>query len=139
MLHGKQTQMAVMKSSYYSSLEGGRKLKYEDKLKALRINDPYMYSKTDCIKDDSALWPRVEYPNIYNYLVSTKTRYTREELKAHKSLEVYKNVVDGRQVSNVSLYITQKSLMVEANSALFLVMLGTHKNYQLPSSTYGLQ
>ena len=87
--------MAVMKSSYYSSLEGGRKLKYEDKLKALGINDPYMYSKTDCIKDDSALWPRVEYRYIYNYLVSTKTRYTREELKASKSLEAYKYVVDG--------------------------------------------
>ena len=42
--------MAVMKSSYYYLLEGGRKLKYEDKLKALGINDPYMYSKTDSIK-----------------------------------------------------------------------------------------
>ena len=47
--------MAVMQSSYYSSLEGGRKKKYEDKLKALGIDDPYMYSKTDCVKDDPAL------------------------------------------------------------------------------------
>ena len=103
LLHGKQTRMAVMQSSYYSSLEGGRKKKYEDKLKALGIDDPYMYSKTDCVKDDPALWPRVEYPDIYNYLISTSSRYTREELKAYKSLEGYKYVVDG-WVGNVSLY-----------------------------------
>ena len=95
--------MAVMQSSYYSSLEEGRKKKYEDKLKALGIDDPYMYSKTDCVKDDPALWPRVEYPDIYNYLISTPSRYTREELKAYKSLEAYKYVVDG-WVGNVSLY-----------------------------------
>ena len=37
----------------------------------LKIDDPYMYSKTNCVKDDPALWPRVEYSDIYNYLVST--------------------------------------------------------------------
>ena len=134
---GNQTQMTVMQSSYYSSLEGGMKKKYEDKLKALGVNDPYMYSKTDCVKDYPALWPRVEYPNIYNYLVSTPSRYTREVLKAYKSLEAYKYVVDG-WVSNVSLYYPK----VTDDGSQFCIVTGDVRHSQKLSAakpTRGLQ
>ena len=38
----------------------------------------------------STLWPKVEYPYIYNYRVNTPSPHTKEEMKAYQSLEGYK-------------------------------------------------
>ena len=37
----------------------------------------------------------MEYPDIFNYLVTTPSKYTKEDLKGYKSLEGYKLFVDG--------------------------------------------
>ena len=34
--------------------------------------------------------PDVQYPDIYNYLISTPSVYNKEDLKAYKSLDAYK-------------------------------------------------
>ena len=39
------------------------------------IEDPYAFNKGDSVKHDERLWPCVEYPDIYNYLVTTSSSY----------------------------------------------------------------
>ena len=39
--------------------------------------------------DDVSKWPPVDYPSIYTYFIETPGGYTRERLKAFKSLEAY--------------------------------------------------
>ena len=57
----------------------------EDELAAL---DPYKLADTAWV-DNIAKWPPVSYPDIYSYLVETPGEYSREKLKAFKSLEAY--------------------------------------------------
>jgi hypothetical protein len=41
------------------------------------------------IDDDVALWPPVEFGCIYSYLIDTPGQFSKEKLKAYKSLEAY--------------------------------------------------
>ena len=60
------------------------------------LNDPYttMTWDTDLLPTDSLMWLKIEYLHIYNYLISTCSPYTKDELKAYKSTEGYKYFVD---------------------------------------------
>ena len=40
-------------------------------------------------------WPDVDYPDIYNFFISSLSPCTHEELKAYKSMEGYKYMIDG--------------------------------------------
>ena len=48
--------------------------------------DPYIFSREEWSYDIS-YWPEVEYLAIYNYLIHIRSPYTKDELKAYKSLE----------------------------------------------------
>lgn len=55
---------------------------------SLNLLDPYQFEKIVWI-DDISLWPQVEFPSIYVYLIETPGEFTREKLRAYKSLEAY--------------------------------------------------
>ena len=50
--------------------------------------DPYQFTSTEWI-DDILLWPPVDFPSLYTYFIDAPGGYTREKLKAYKSLEAY--------------------------------------------------
>ena len=88
-------------SAYYYDLDVQAKSRYRDKLAKVGImTDPYLPSTASSI--DWQDWPDVQYPDVYNYLVETPSLYTRQQLKAYKSLEAYKQFVDG-WVGNVTV------------------------------------
>ena len=50
--------------------------------------DPYQFAADQWI-DDISRWPPVEYPDLYSYLIETPGEFSKEKLKAFKSLEAY--------------------------------------------------
>ena len=82
-----------MNNSYYSSLPNPEKKRYEKEVELISKKkysnslDPYEIS--DDWIDDISLWPPVEYGDIHNYLIETPGPYTREKLRAYKSLDAY--------------------------------------------------
>ena len=87
-------------SSYFYTLDERPKARYREKLRMLGgMEDPYITASTIGDHSDQCLdwlsWPNVEYPDIYNYCITSPNSYSKEELKAYKSLDAYKYFVDG--------------------------------------------
>ena len=69
-----------------------------DAAKARRVggSGPYLEkSRDDHTSIDWQLWPEVEYPDIYNFLIATPSLYTGDSLKAYKSLDAYNYYASG--------------------------------------------
>ena len=89
-------------SSYYESLDEESQLHYDKKLTTedgKKLPDPKSLKDW---KNNVALLPVVNWPDIYNYLVNTPREYTHESMKACKSLKAYEFFVSGH-VHNVFL------------------------------------
>ena len=83
-------------SEYYQQLTETARKRYDEKLDMIGVLcDPYAKKNPAPWSTESTTWPEVEYPDVYNYLVSTPSPYTKQEMKAYKSLEGYKYFVDG--------------------------------------------
>ena len=86
-------------SYYYLTLDKIPQARYREKLAMLGdIEDPYFTLDTRCSSEQGIEWqnwPNVLYPDIYNYFIETPSEYTKQELKAYKSLDGYKYFVDG--------------------------------------------
>ena len=65
-------------------------------------DDPYKIPKGNFSNSHDVL-PAVTYPDIYNYLVASPSPYSKEDLKAYKSLEAYNQFVCGWVRDIVSL------------------------------------
>ena len=103
-------------SSYYYALEESAKSRYREKLALLGgIEDPYLTKDLD--RGEKGLewqdWPAVEYPDIFNYLIATPSPYTMQELKAYKSLEGYRQFIDG-WVSDIRVTAYNDKFLVTA-------------------------
>ena len=111
-------------SAYYEQLDAQAKQRYLEKLDMLPevIDDPYLTS--GFVANNNHLWPQVEYPDIYHYLITTPSPYTREELKAYKSLDGYNFFVQG-WVSNVQF------LNVGTNPVVSVLLASVKHSQQL--------
>ena len=79
--------------AYVDSLPKQEKERYVKKLNVLygsdsNVVDPYMIDEEQW-KDDVCLWPPIEFGDIYSYLIDTPGQFTKEKLKAYKSLDAF--------------------------------------------------
>ena len=81
-----------MSTGYFSTLPDAEKRRYKLKVESFSKEefsnavDPY---EMDGWIDDLSLWPPIDFGSIYSYLIDTPGEYTKESLKAYKSLEAY--------------------------------------------------
>ena len=92
----------TMSAVYSDTLQGPERERYARKLLSLRglvpnaecletalpRLDPYRIPAEEWI-DNVKKWPPLEFGHIYVYLIETPGEFTREKLKAYKSLEAY--------------------------------------------------
>ena len=78
------------------SLDEASKTCYKDKIIIIIVNDkdPYCLSKDDW-SVDASLFPPVTFPDVFMYLIHTKSPYTMQELKSNKNLDAYNHVTSG--------------------------------------------
>lgn len=79
-------------SLHYKSLDSVARKRYIEKLMYSKgtksLPDPFALS--DGWSDSPHGWPDITFGDIYVYLIHTPGSYTKEELKAYKSLEAYR-------------------------------------------------
>ena len=77
--------------TYYNGLNEDAKRRYVEKLDSVssEMNDPYTFPP-NMIPADS--FPDLQF---FNYLVNTPNVYTKDDLKAYKSLDAYKYLLAG--------------------------------------------
>lgn len=80
-------------SEYFFSLDGPTKHRYCGKVNEIGF-DPYALKKSD-FSEDFAMIPRVEYPDIVNYLVLQTLWATNQQMKAYKSMDAFNFFVSG--------------------------------------------
>ena len=97
---------------YSASLEGKSKERYQRKLALIDGVDPYTISKKDWSEkvDD---YPSISYPDIVNYLIFTPSAYTSDDLKSYKSLQAYKNFIEG-WVKDIKAFKAKDNIVVVA-------------------------
>ncbi|ELT93593.1 hypothetical protein CAPTEDRAFT_211284 [Capitella teleta] len=84
-------------SQYVGTLPDKDRLLYLEKLvltSGEEIPDPYSISEADWIVDIRE-WPIISWPDIHGYLIDTPSLYTKEKLRAYKSLDAVNYVLCG--------------------------------------------
>ena len=82
-------------SSYFESLTNTDKADYNRKLTLSTgelLSDPFTIRNWKC---DESLLPDISWPDIYNYLIEHPSVFSKESLKAYKSLEGYNFFISG--------------------------------------------
>ncbi len=67
-----------------------------------KLPDPYNIPSDEWISDMSK-WPAIIWPDIYCYLIEKPSVYTKDNLRAYKSLDAYNYVLCGH-VQNLKFY-----------------------------------
>ncbi|XP_052780480.1 uncharacterized protein LOC128217384 [Mya arenaria] len=77
------------KRLYRETLSAIEKGRYLEKMKLIDNKDPYEATFVKGFSDDKSLLPTISYPDIVNYLIFTPSPYSKDDLKAYKSLNCY--------------------------------------------------
>ncbi|ELU10245.1 hypothetical protein CAPTEDRAFT_185960, partial [Capitella teleta] len=84
-------------SQYVGTVPDKDRLLYLEKLvltSGEEIPDPYSIGEADWIVDIRE-WPIISWPDIHGYLIDTPSLYTKEKLRAYKSLDAVNYVLCG--------------------------------------------
>ena len=76
------------RNSYFYNLEPNVKSRYMEKISLCDDLDIYVMNKNSFATDFGDL-PNLEFPDISNYLVVQMSFYSKQQMKAFKSLEAY--------------------------------------------------
>ena len=100
-------------SEYYYGLDEDAKKRYLMKLNSVseETDDPYTFLSQPLTV--SSTLPDIQYPDIYNYLIETPSVYTKDDLKAYKSLDAYKYLLAG-SVGEVSVHYVHEKIIIRA-------------------------
>ena len=83
---------ATSMSAHFRGLNVVARNRYLDKLKYAKgtkqLPDPYQLREG--WTDSPRTWPDVTFGDIFMYLIETPGTYTKEKLKAYKSLDAYR-------------------------------------------------
>ena len=100
-------------SKYFQEFDAKAQKRYKEKLHVARLSeDPYVSRKF--VSASYELWPGIKYPDICNYLIHTASIYTKEELKAYKSMDGYNFFIQG-WISKIDVVVTDKAVVLKAN------------------------
>ena len=84
-------------SAYLRSLTNIDRLQYLKKLTLTtgkQLPDPYSLPAPEWVNDASK-WPSIQWPDIYLYLIEKPSVYTKEKLRAYRSLDAFEFVQHG--------------------------------------------
>ena len=84
----KQRERVPSLRAYRDSLSAENRQIYDEKLKFTTGIDPYAVSDNFYLQSMDE-WPEIEFPDIVNYLLFSTSMFTKEQLKAYKSLHSY--------------------------------------------------
>ena len=90
-------QSTIVKKSYTECLSPTDRECYLNKLTlrtGLQLPDPYSLPDNEWLQDMKT-WPSLQWPDIYMYLINSPSVYTKESLKAYKSLDAVNFVLCG--------------------------------------------
>ena len=79
---------------YRDSLSAKNRQMYAKKLKIIAGIDPYSVS-ANFFSQSMTEWLEIEFPDIVNYLLFSTSKFTKEQVKAYKSLQSYQYFVAG--------------------------------------------
>lgn len=109
-----------MLSEYARKLPASVRSRYEEKVLMCGGKDPLSLSVDETVADTSA-YPKVEECDVKDYLVGKTSFITREQFKAHKSLESHNYLTSG--------WVQEPRLKVLENSDV--VVIGKVRYFQL--------
>ena len=89
-----QAQSGFLSGYYCTILDAESKKRYANKLELVNGIDPYEVKLPDW-EDNIDLWPEITHVHVCMYLILHPSPYTKEDLLNYKSLDFYRNFVEG--------------------------------------------